>query len=134
MRGEMKMIVSEAIVKEVNQYYARRGGRRSVNTTTFSNFLRNASLSETRAAKSTERAEAESEVQNTEKSAGASPSRSKSTDTCCEQCRLTGQLMLQLMSRSLYSQSGLGYTPVGTGALNAYQNMINILGNHTGLS
>lgn len=134
MRGEMKMIVSEAIVKEVNQYYARRGGRRSVNTTTFSNFLRNASLSETRAAKSTERAEAETEAQNTEKSAEASPSRSKNADTCCEQCRLTGQLMLQLMSRSLYSQSGLGYTPVGTGALNAYQNMINILGNHTGLS
>lgn len=128
------MIVSEAIVKEVNQYYARRGGRRAVNTATFANFMQKASLSETRAAKSTEQAESESEAHNTEKSAGTSPFRSKSADTCCEQCRLTSQLMVQLMSRSLYSQSGLGYTPVGTGALNAYQNMIHILGNHNGLS
>lgn len=126
------MIVSEAITKEVNQYYARRGGRRAVNTATFANFMQKASLSESQTSNSTERTESDTEAQTTEKSAATS--RSKSTDTCCEQCRLTSQLMVQLMSRSLYGQSGLGYTSMGTGALNAYQNMIHILGNHTGLS
>ena len=47
---------------------------------------------------------------------------------CCEKCHLTSQLMLQMMTRNLYAQSGMGYPLTGTDALASYQRMAKALG------
>lgn len=130
----MKMIVSEAIVKEVNQYYARKEGRRTANIPSFANFMKKAAGSGKAAPKTVDKTASDTGAQNTAKSGEASPAQTGNANSCCEQCRLTSQLMVQMMSRSLYNQSGLGYYPMGSGALSAYQNMMNLLGSNTGLS
>ena len=128
------MIVNEAMVKEVNQYYARRGGKRAVNFTSFANYIQKAAFRNSAAAKTAEQPEANADKLSADRTKESSPSQSGNSTSCCEQCRLTSQLMVQMMSRSLYSQSGLGYSPAGTGALSAYRNMMNLLGGNSGLT
>ena len=128
------MIVSEAIVKEVNQYYANRGGKRVTTIHNFANFMQKAASRKTAEAKATEKMASESEAASSDKSEENARSQSQSGRSCCEQCRLTSQLMMQMFSRSLYCQGALGYSPVGTGAFSAYQNMLNLFGGSTGLS
>ena len=46
----------------------------------------------------------------------------------CEQCHETTQLMLQMMTKNLYTQSALGYPLTGVNAWTAYQSMAGMLG------
>lgn len=159
-------------VKEVNDYYARRGGVRTAirggcaKAESFSGLIQKAA----EAQRATVAARAESTVHDsqvaqnpsqtahtrsalygsngqtrsaTERSASRKANSSSSSDSsdassqavafgnsnvCCEQCHATNQLMLQMMSRNLYSQSTLGYPLTGYGSWTAYQNMANMLG------
>ena len=158
-------------VKEVNDYYARRGGVRTAirggcaKAESFSGLIQKA----TEAQRAAAAARAESTAQDsqvaqnssrtahthsalhgsteqtrsaTEKSASRKTGSLSSGDSsdissqtvasgnsnvCCEQCHATNQLMLQMMSRNLYSQSALGYPLTGYGSWTAYQNMANAL-------
>lgn len=50
------------------------------------------------------------------------------SNICCEQCHETTQLMLQMMTKNLYTQSALGYPLTGVNAWTAYQSMAGMLG------
>ena len=69
------MIVSEAIVKEVNQYYARKEGRRTANIPSFANFMKKAASSGKAAPKTVDKAASDTGAQNTAKSDEASPAQ-----------------------------------------------------------
>ncbi|MCI8288117.1 MAG: hypothetical protein HFH89_10750 [Lachnospiraceae bacterium] len=125
------MFVNEAMVKEVNQYYTRRGGKRAVNATNFANYMQKASFRNASASKAAEQPDTPQPAERTKESA---QSQSGNGISCCEQCRLTSQLMVQMISRSLYSQSGLGYSPSAAGALSTYRNMMNLFGGNGSLS
>lgn len=158
-------------VKEVNDYYARRGGVRTAirggcaKTESFSGLIQKAAEAQraTAAARAESAAQGSQTAQNTsrtactysalygstaqtraatERSASRKTNSSSSGDSgdispqaaasgngnvCCEQCHATNQLMLQMMSRNLYSQSALGYPLTGYGSWTAYQNMANAL-------
>ena len=163
-------------VKEVNDYYARRGGVRTAirggcaKVDSFSGLMQKAAEAQraTAAARTENAAQDTQTAQNssqaarthsalynnaaqtrsaTEKSASrktnsSSPGNSSGTspqtavsgssnvnsNVCCEQCHATNQLMLQMMSRNLYSQSALGYPLTGYGSWTAYQNMADWVG------
>lgn len=153
-------------VKEVNDYYARRGGIRTAirggcaKAGSFSSLIQKAADAQ----RAADAARAESAAQDsqvaqspsqtarthstlygsigqtrsaTERSASRKTYSSSSSDAspqsvasgngnvCCEQCHATNQLMLQMMSRNLYSQSALSYPLTGYGSWTAYQNMAN---------
>ena len=158
-------------VKEVNDYYARRGGVRTAirggcaKAESFSGLIQKATEAQRAAAAArAESAAQDSQVKQspsqtartrsalygstgqtrsaTERSSrwktGSSSSSNSSdaspqavasgnSNVCCEQCHATNQLMLQMMSRNLYSQSALGYPLTGYGSWTAYQNMANAL-------
>lgn len=162
------MYQNDFIIKEVNAYYARRGGIRTTNVHGYANVSSFSSLMQRAVAQAgrTSRTAAAEESHDTAHSgrtaqsaatekthdtahsgrtaqpaatAGRAPQSSSEAATtkpasdsgniCCEQCHATNQLMLQMMSRNLYAQSALNYPLSGYGALSAYQNMANMLGN-----
>lgn len=47
---------------------------------------------------------------------------------CCEQCHETAQMMFQMMTKNLYTQSALGYPLTGMNAWTAYQSMGGMIG------
>lgn len=59
-------------------------------------------------------------------------SDTNSKKSCCEQCDLNSRLITQMMTKSLYMQSGLGglgllgYSSAGTGNLAAYRSMMGL--------
>lgn len=179
------MYINDLGVKEINQYYAQHGGRRTALIKGFANYMENAKTGRISAhanfasaadtgnsvktrintqaarqtasgttAQATRRAasgaasqaarqttagtiaqtarqatsKAQSDTEGTDNStAGASGSG----DSCCDKCQLTQQLMLRMMTNNLYTQSGLGYSAMGSGALAAYQSLSKYFG--TGL-
>lgn len=182
------MYINDLGVKEINQYYAQHGGRRTALIKGFANYMENAKTGRISAhanfasaasaadtgnsvktgintlaarqtasgttAQATWRAasgaasqaarqtttgttaqtarqatsKAQSDTEGTDNStAGASGNG----DTCCDKCQLTQQLMLRMMTNNLYTQSGLGYSAMGSGALAAYQSLSKYFG--TGL-
>ncbi len=58
------------------------------------------------------------------------------TDSCCEKCKQTSQLVSQMMLRNVFMQSGLGgmglmgFSSIGMGNLTSYQSMMNMFGNN----
>lgn len=138
------MDMNEFGIKEVNAYYARRGGIRTANIKGyanvggFSNLMQRAAAQVSAASQESQAAAKARASTTTRKAAHEAESSGESTLTnaasnkdniCCEQCRSTNQLMLQMMSRNLYSQSALNYPLSGYGAWTAYQNMANTMGN-----
>ena len=138
------MFINEQGIQEVNQYYARRGGFRTANISNYVNpsgavppggfagYIRSAAAKDMTPV-------SESSQEDTNKESTVSSASDSKANGCCEQCRLTSQLALQMMSRSLYSSSGLGlgtglgldYSFAGTSALSAYQKMMNLIGSQS---
>ena len=134
-------------IKEVNAYYTRRGGIRTANVRGYANMGSFSGLLQRDAAQAGRAAQASQAAQEAQSStvvqgnrAQAQPAASAkesahthsasgtgSEGVCCEQCHATNQLMLQMMSRNLYSQSALNYPLAGYG-WTAYQNMADMLG------
>ncbi|MCI8542679.1 MAG: hypothetical protein HFH95_05115 [Lachnospiraceae bacterium] len=164
------MYFNDFSIKEVNAYYARRGGSQMANIGGRANMVSFSGLMEQAAAARRASAAARTEsgaqgsqaAQNTSRTsrahsalysktaqthsaaenratqktdasssgdASTPPAASGDSNICCEQCHAANQLMLQMMSRNLYSQSALGYPLTGYGSWTAYQNMANMLGN-----
>ncbi len=174
------MYLDDFSIKEVNTYYARRGGIRTANVKgyanvgSFSGLMQRAAAQAGRAAQTaTDVAAAERDSQATgtrstaprntaaqtrsalydaatarqainsssarQTGAAAGPGSasresaaqdvSASGNTCCDQCDATNQLMLQMLSRNLYSQSALNYPLSGYSPWTAYQSMAGMLGN-----
>lgn len=168
------MYLDDFSIKEVNTYYARRGGIRTANVKgyanvgSFSGLMQRAAAQAGRAAQAAAERDSQtagarstvprntdarirsalydaadarqainsSSARQTGSAAGpgsasgesAAQDVSASSNTCCDQCDATNQLMLQMLSRNLYSQSALNYPLTGYGSWTAYQNMANMLG------
>ena len=161
------MYINELGVKEINQYYAQHGGRRTAVIKGFANYMENAktgriSSAGSRIAAQTNHASAASAADagstakteaiaraarqaasgitahaasntqsETEGTGNSTAGASGSGGSCCDKCQLTQQLMLRMMTNNLYTQSGLGYSALGSGALTAYQSLAKYFG--TGL-
>ena len=173
------MYINDLGIKEINQYYAQHGGRRTALIKGFANYMENAKTGRisahtssritahassasaantadagnssktginTRTARqtafgSTAQAARQTTSGTTAQTARQSASKaqsdteaagnSRSQDYCCDKCQLTQQLMLRMMTNNLYTQSGLGYSAMGSGALAAYQSLSKYFG--TGL-
>lgn len=173
------MYINELGVKEINQYYAQHGGRRTAVIKGFANYMENAktgriSSAGSRIAAQTNHASAASAADagstakteaiarasrqaasgitartsrqtasgttthaasntqsETEGTGNSTAGASGSGGSCCDKCQLTQQLMLRMMTNNLYTQSGLGYSAMGSGALAAYQSLAKYFG--TGL-
>lgn len=177
------MYINDFSIKEVNAYYARRGGIRTAKIGSYSNIgsfadimrqttaQRTAAVRESQVAAAQENTSKQSaqgkqtaartqsqshthtalgnaatgQARHTAQNNTASQSRqtarsstaSQATQAdsaanegniCCDKCQLTNQLLIQMMSRNLYSQSALGYPLTGSASSwMAYQNMANIL-------
>lgn len=123
-------IGSDPKIQEINQYYARRGGTRTASIRNFANVGSFSKHIQKATAQNTLRQQKEiSENENQQDT--SSRSVAENGNACCENCRLTSQLALQLMSRNLYLQNGMGYSSLGTGSfgsLSSWQNMLNALG------
>lgn len=179
------MYINDFSIKEVNAYYARRGGIRTAkigsyaNIGSFADIMRQTTTQRTAAARESQ-AEAARESASTQsaqdrqtaartqsqshthtalhsdataqtRQAAQSNTAGQSRQTvrnstalhtsqasekdstvgegniCCDKCQLTNQLLVQMMSRNLYSQSALGYPLTGSVSWMAYQNMANVL-------
>lgn len=178
------MYFNDLGVKEINQYYAQHGGRRTALKKGFANYMENAKTGRisahtssritahansasaantadagnssktginTRTARQTTfgstaqvarqttsgttaqtaRQSASKAQSDTEATGNSTAGNSRSQDYCCDKCQLTQQLMLRMMTNNLYTQSGLGYSAMGSGALAAYQSLSKYFG--TGL-
>lgn len=139
-------------IKEINQYYAKHGGRRSAAVKGFANYIENAGKARiasagthtaahinTASLKGSERPD-NSRTDSYAHRQTASKDRPETEQTvkdredtsrgaCCDKCELTSQLMLRMMGNHLYTQSGLGYPAVGSGALTAWQSLSKYFGN-----
>ncbi len=161
------MYINELGVKEINQYYAQHGGRRTAVIKGFANYMENAKTgrissagsriaAQTNSASAASAADAGSTAKTeaiaraarqtasgttthaasntqseTEGTGNSTAGASGSGGSCCDKCQLTQQLMLRMMTNNLYTQSGLGYSALGSGALTAYQSLAKYFG--TGL-
>ena len=131
------MYMNEMAIKEINQYYARRGGRTTsiknyANVGSFADQMKRAMASgQITATAQTQKkasvAQDETSAANKETSSATEDTKLTDKDYCCDTCRQTSQLTMQLW-RSLYLQSGLGSFSTGAGALAAYQSLKNALG------
>lgn len=124
------MYTSEMAVKEINQYYVRRGGRTPAiknyaNIGSFADQMKKA-MASGRIAEPVQTQKSTS-VSQEEKASSKEDTKQTDKDYCCDTCRKTSQLTMQLW-RSLYLSNGLGSFSTGTGALSAYQNLKNVLG------
>lgn len=124
------MYTSEMAVKEINQYYARRGSRAPsiknfANIGGFADQMKRAMASG--AVTRTEQTQKNTSVSQEASSASKEDAKQKDKDFCCDTCLETSQLAMQLWRR-LYLQNGLGSFSTGAGALTAYQNLKNVLG------
>ncbi len=120
------MYISELAVKEINAYYARRGGRRTAVVKNFACYMEKAAQTE-RTGGSKESARP-AEDASKEKANVSSSSSAENAASCCEKCRLTDQLILRMMnlytqSGSLYSGAGPGYSASTAKALAAYRSL-----------
>ena len=157
------MYINELGVKEINQYYAQHGGRRTAVIKGFANYMENAKTGRISSAGSRIAAQTNSAIaraarqaasgitartarqtasgttthaasntqSETEGTGNSTAGASGSGGSCCDKCQLTQQLMLRMMTNNLYTQSGLGYSALGSGALTAYQSLAKYFG--TGL-
>ncbi len=152
------MYINDLGVKEINQYYAQHGGRRTALIKGFANYMENAKISristhsgsasaagtadtgnpvktETgirtarQTAAGTSALAAPKTQSDTERTGDSTAGASGNGDSCCDKCRLTRELMLRMMTNNLYTQSGLGYSAMGSGALAAYQSLSRYFGN-----
>ena len=130
------MYTNEMAIKEVNQYYARRGGRTTsiknyANVGSFADQMKRAIASgqitaPTQTQKPLTMAKEDTSSVNQETSAATEDTKQTDKNYCCDTCRQTSQLTMQLW-RSLYLQSGLGIFSTGAGALTDYQSLKNAL-------
>lgn len=131
------MYANEIAVKEINQYYARRGGRTTsiknyANVGSFADQMKRAMAfgqipSPIQTQKKASAAQEETSTANKETSASKEDTKQTDKNYCCDACRQTSQLTMQLW-RNLYLQNGLGSFSTGAGALTAYQSLKNALG------
>lgn len=152
------MYINDLGVKEINQYYAQHGGRRTALIKGFANYMENAKISRIsthsgsisaagtadtgrpvkvgtdirtarQTAAGTSALAAPKTQSDTERTGDSTTGASGNGDSCCDKCRLTQELMLRMMTNNLYTQSGLGYSAMGSGALAAYQSLSRYFGN-----
>ncbi len=124
------MLIDQIQIKELNDYYALRGGRRTTGIHNFANCLGEASAKRTLAAGSGALRQEITEKVSSDR-VSESRVREKQTDStnnsCCDKCQENNQL-LRMMTRNIYNQSLFGNSTVGSGALAAYQSMSKYLG------
>lgn len=152
------MYISDIGTKEINQYYAQHGGRRSPRIKNFANYIENAKAgristtdtlyaARTNTATAANRSSAAAKTATTQTASRSSLRSNTATENvqdqtkepsaatadsqkaCCDKCRLTNELMLKMFSNNLYTQSGLGFSAAGSGALAAYQSLSKFFGN-----
>ena len=139
-------------IKEINAYYDRKDGIRTAGINNYANVSSFAKLMQRAITERSVTATINAEAQNnhthgTIQSNSAAHMRSTAQNSsvehaesthvstqnngnsCCEQCHQTNQLMLQMMTKNLYTQSILGYPLTGNSAWMAYQNMTGMLNN-----
>lgn len=147
------MYFNNSSIKEVNAYYGRLGGFQTANISnyanacSFSNLMQQAAAQAVRAAQESQTEHTQAVQASTAHTAFTAPekksdpktsassienasqqSAADSSNICCDKCHATEQLLLQMMSRNLYTQSALNYPLAGSNTWTAYQNMANLLG------
>ena len=131
-------------IKEVNAYYARRGGIRTAavngyaNVGSFPALMQRTAAQVAQAGKEAQTHAAaqagktlqteEAETNQSSKNNASTQAVSGNGNICCDKCQAVSQVVLRMMSKNLYAQSALGYPLAGAGSWTAYQNMANILG------
>lgn len=131
-------------IKEVNAYYARRGGIRTAAVNGYANVGSFPALMQRTAAQVAQAGEEaqthaaaqagktlrteEAETNQSSKNNASTQAVSGNGNICCDKCQAVSQVVLRMMSKNLYAQSALGYPLAGAGSWTAYQNMANILG------
>lgn len=131
-------------IKEVNAYYARRGGIRTAavngyaNAGSFPALMQRTAAQVAQAGKEAQTHAAaqagktlrteEAETNQSSKNNASTQAVSGNGNICCDKCQAVSQVVLRMMSKNLYAQSALGYPLAGAGSWTAYQNMANILG------
>ncbi len=143
-------------IKEVNAYYARRGGIRTTavngyaNAGSFPALMQRTAAQVAQAGKEAQTHSAaqagkeaqthaaaqagktlrteEAETNQSSKNNASTQAVSGNGNICCDKCQAVSQVVLRMMSKNLYAQSALGYPLAGAGSWTAYQNMANILG------
>ncbi len=147
------MYFNNSSIKEVNAYYDRLGGFQGAkisnyaNACSFSKLMQQATAQAVRAAQESQtqhtqaaqastahtahtapQKETASQTEQSSAENASSKSLADSSNICCDKCHATEQLLLQMMSRNLYTQSALNYPLAGSNTWTAYQNMANLLG------
>lgn len=112
-------------IQEVNDYYARLGGIRTAGPGSHAKAGSFSGLIKRAAAQARDTTHPSSTVQDDKSQIQPV---SDSDNACCRQCHAVNQMMLQMMSRSLYSQSALSSPLSWNDSWTAYQNMAGQLG------
>ncbi len=112
-------------IKEVNAYYARRGGIRTSSVKGSVNIGSFPALMEKASARQTTRTAETAGPRETEQK--TSQPVSDNDNICCEKCHAVSQTMLQMLTKNLYSQSALGYSLAGKSPWTSYQTLANLL-------